>query len=338
MNVLLSCAGRRNYLVRFFQEALNGRGKVLVTDASATAPVMAEGDLAFVMPRITASDYFDKMLALCVEQNVGLMLSLNDLALPKLARQRQRFAEAGVQVVVSSPEVIDMCADKVATAQFLSEHGIPTPTTYVDLGVVGCALKAGEIRFPLVVKARWGSGSIGLEFVDNEEQLHDAFRYVDKRVRRSFLAELATDKSEPCVVIQPRLAGEEFHLDVINDLKGNYRATLAKKKLAMRAGETDKATTIYDPELSELGARLGHCLGHLGVLDCDVFSDPSGYNVIDLNPRFGGGYPFSQAAGANVPAALVAWANGSEADPQWLQVKPGVSSAKCDRLVVCRSE
>ena len=334
MNILLSSAGRRNYLLRFFREALDGRGQVIVTDANPNAPVLVEAARAVLMPPIKTPRYFDSLLDSCVENRVGLLISLNDLELPGLARQTERFLNVGTRVVVSSPEVIDVCIDKVATARFLANMGIPVPKTFTSLEAVREALAAGEIRFPLIVKARWGSGSLGLEFADDEEELDIAYRFVEKKVRRSFLADLTDCPQAACVVVQPRIAGKEYHLDVVNDLQGRYQATLCKEKLTMRAGETDKAMTVHSVKLAALGARLGHALRHVGNLDADVLSGPDGDYVIDLNPRFGGGYPFAQVAGANVPAALLAWAEGKSPQPEWLQVESGVISSKCDRLVV----
>ena len=101
----------------------------------------------------------------------------------------------------------------------------------------------------------------------------------------------------------------------------------------MRAGETDKAITVESPELIELGMRIGARLKHIGNLDCDVFVSESGIYVLEMNPRFGGGYPFSHFAGADLPSTLLAWLEGKEPKAEWLQVRPNIFSAKCDRLV-----
>src|SRR5204863_9232087 len=115
-------------------------------------------------------------------------------------------------------------------------------------------------------------------------------------------------------------------------------AAWVRKKLAMRGGETDRAISIHESPLQDLGLRIGLALGHLGNLDCDILLTPRGPFILDLNPRFRGGYPFSHAARANLPAILLAWAQERAPDPTWFKVQAGVSIAKCDRLVVLDPE
>jgi carbamoyl-phosphate synthase large subunit len=338
MNVFLTCAGRRNYLLKFFQEALGNQGKVFAGDATIEAPTLQEADESFLLPRINHSEYFEKLLDICQQKQVRLLIPLNDLELPYLAKQRDRFITIGTIPVVSSAEVIDICFDKFATFQFLQNLGISAPKTYLSLAEARAAIERGEITFPLVVKPRWGSASIGIEYPEDDEELELAYRFVKKSIMKSFLAEVSSSDTERCILIQERLIGQEHGLDIINNLDGSYITTFVKRKLTMRAGETDRAVTLENEELKQLGEKIGQKLGHIGNLDCDVIVGQQGLCVLELNPRFGGGYPFSQMAGANIPAALIAWANGEEPDPSWLTVQGNIASSKCDRLVTVRSK
>jgi carbamoyl-phosphate synthase large subunit len=334
MNVMLTCAGRRNYLVQFFREALGNGGKVFAGDATLEAPALQEADESFLLPRINHSDYFDKLLDICQQKQVRLIIPLNDLELPYLAKQRDRFLKIGTIPVVSSPEVIDICFDKFATFQFLQNLGISAPKTYLSLEEAREAIAQGEITFPLVVKPRWGSASIGIEYPEDDEELELAYRFVKKLLGRSFLAEVSSSDPERCILIQERLTGQEHGLDIINNLDGAYITTFIKRKLTMRGGETDRAVTVENAEIKQLGEKIGQKLGHIGNLDCDVMVGQKGFSVLELNPRFGGGYPFSQMAGANIPAALIAWANGDQPHESWLRVEGNIKSSKCDRLVI----
>ncbi len=338
MNVLLTCVGRRNYLVTFFREALAGRGRVIVADCSADAPGLRAGDVAVLVPRIDEPGYLDAVLAACREHRAGLLLSLNDLELPLLAANRERFTAAGTRVVVAAPETIRTCFDKLATAGFLAGLGLDGPLTFADLDEAVRAIEQGELEFPLVVKPRWGSASIAIDVVQDLDELRQVHALTLRRLERTILADCSRQEWEHSVLIQQKLDGDEFHLDIVNDLDGCHRAVLAKRKLSMRAGETDRAETVDDPRLVEIGATLGKALGHVGNLDCDVFVAGDRYHVLELNPRFGGGYPFSHRAGADVPAALLAWARGEEPDPDWLTCRPGVRLAKYDQVLVTNED
>src|SRR5262249_21003090 len=151
-----------------------------------------------------------------------------------------------------------------------------------------------------------------------DRELTLAYEWGRIRLRRTMLAPMCRVDPDNCYVIQPWLPGEEYGMDVVNDLDGRHACTLGRRKLAMRVGNTDRAVTVAEPKLEQLGEQIGRRLGHIGCLDCDVMATGADYQVLDLNPRFGGGYPFSHLAGANLPAALIAWARGEIPDPGWL--------------------
>jgi carbamoyl-phosphate synthase large subunit len=240
----------------------------------------------------------------------------------------------GTIAVVSSPEVVDKCFDKWESLKFLKACGLHAADTYLSLADACEALTQGEITFPLVVKPRWGTTSIGIEYPDDREELEWDYALAKKRIQRTFLREISATDPERCILIQKRLCGEEYGLDVVNDLEGRYVCTLVKRKLAMRAGQTDQAITVRSDQLERVGEVIGRELGHIGVLDCDLIVTEQSCCVLDLNPRLGGGYPFSHMAGANLPAALVAWANHEQPDARWLRLEPNIVTCKYDKLVV----
>ena len=332
-NVLFTCAGRRIFAVRAFQQALNNCGRVFACDASPDAPALQVADKGFVVPLADADNYLDVLLTICREQRVRLLIPAVEPELPLLAAHRARFLKIGTLPLVSSPEIVAICYDKLETATFLDHCGLAAPRTYIQLEAAREALSRGEITFPLVVKPRWGVSSIGLAMVEDDQELDFAFMTAEKQIARSFLAQASAATPGGCVLIQERLSGEEYGLDIVNDLNGRHVCTFAKRKLRMRAGQTDRAVTVKDERLEKLGQTIGENLGHVGILDCDLFVSEQGCRVIDLNPRIGGGYPFSHIAGANVPAALIAWMNGEAADPRCFQIQPNLAIARCDEYV-----
>lgn len=333
MTVLLTCAGRRNYLVEYFRAALCGQGRVIAADMSPDAPAAREADASFVVPAVGEPGYVDAVLNICREQQVALLISLNDLELPIIATVRDQLLAIGTVPVVSEPEVINICFDKWLTVRFLKDCGLGSPRTFLTLEAVQQALERGEVAFPLIVKPRWGTASIGIETVHDTQMLTRAYDSLTCRLPSTILGTAGSIDSNRQILIQECIEGIEHGLDIVNDLTGQYIVTWAKRKLGMRAGETDKAVTVDSDSLRDVGARIGSALGHLGNLDCDVFITETGPVVLELNPRFGGGYPFSHVAGANLPAALLAWRRGEDPQPDWFSISPGIVSAKCDRLV-----
>ncbi|WP_195630388.1 ATP-grasp domain-containing protein [Bacteroides finegoldii] len=331
MNILFTCAGRRRYLLKYFKEVIGEDGNIVATDMQLSAPALTVADVKIQVPRVYAEDYIPKTLEICKEQKIDILISLNDLELPILSKCKADFEALGVKVIVSDPNVIDVCFDKYKTARFIESLGLMTPKTYVAYNEAVAAIKAGELKFPLILKPRWGSGSIGLEFVDDLEELEMVYQLDRKKVMKSILATASVDDN--FLLIQEVIKGPEYGLDIANDLKGEYRGVSVKQKLAMRSGETDKAITVDNVKIREIGATIGKALKHIGNLDCDVLERDGEYYVLELNPRFGGGYPFSQEAGVNMPKAIVAWVKGEDVNNEIFFPEYGKMFSKCDILL-----
>ena len=332
MNILFTCAGRRTYLLKYFKENLAEGDKVVATDMQLSAPALQVADVKLQVPAVYDPEYVNITLDICREQKIDALLSLNDLELPILAENKARFEELGVKVIVSSPEVIDIAFDKYKTAQWVESLGLVAPKTYVRLEDAKRALAAGEIEFPLFMKPRWGSGSIGLENIADMEELDIYYNLLMKKIKKTILATASV--GDEYIMIQEKLTGREFGLDIMNDLNGKHVAVSVKQKLAMRAGETDKAVTMDLPEVREMGHKIGEALGHIGNLDVDIMHRADGaYCVLELNPRFGGGFPFSYEAGVNMPKAIIQWVKGEDVDTAMLQPEYGRMFAKNDYLM-----
>ena len=332
MNILFTCAGRRTYLLKYFKENMQQGDKVVATDMQLSAPALQVADVKIQVPAVYAPQYIDVTLEICKNYAINAMISLNDLELPILAAQKARFEELGVAVIVSAPQVIDIAFDKYLTVQWAENIGLKVPRSYVNLQTVKAALEKGQVHFPLFLKPRWGSGSIGLETVDDMEELEMVYGLLSRKIKKSILATASV--GDEYILIQEKLTGNEYGLDVINDLEGNNVVVSVKQKLAMRAGETDKAVTVDLPEVREIGSVIGKHLGHIGNLDVDIMQKANGdYCLLELNPRFGGGFPFSYEAGVNLPKAIMMWLRGEDVPKEMLQPQYGRMFSKNDYLM-----
>jgi carbamoyl-phosphate synthase large subunit len=332
MNILFTCAGRRTYLLKYFKENMNEGDQVVATDMQLSAPALQVADVKLQVPAVYDPKYVDITLQICKDQEIDALLSLNDLELPILAENKAKFEAEGVKVIVSDPSVIDIAFDKYKTAQWVESLGLKSPKTYVRIEDAKHALETGELHFPLFMKPRWGSGSIGLASIADMEELDIYYHLLMKQVKKTILATASV--GDEYIMIQEKLTGNEFGLDVMNDLEGNNVAVSVKQKLAMRAGETDKAVTVDLPEVREIGHKIGTALKHIGNLDVDVMQNENGeYCVLELNPRFGGGFPFSYEAGVNLPKAIIEWVKGNKVDASILQPEFGRMFSKNDYLM-----
>lgn len=333
MNILFTCAGRRNYLINYFREALDGQGKVFATDMQLTAPALVEADVAIQVPAIYSSEYIPSLLNIVKENNIQAVISLNDLELPILSAAKEQIETLGAKVIVADEEAIKIAFDKWETVKFLEENNLKSPRTFIDAVEAKQAIENGELKFPLVVKPRWGSASIGIDFPENMEELELAYRLQSIRLKRTILAEASKEDIDRAILIQEKIPGKEYGMDVLNDFESNYQGTFVRQKLQMRSGETDKAVSVIDQRFEEIGRTIGKNLKHIGNLDCDVFEHEGELYVLELNPRFGGGYPFSHEAGMNTAAAYIAWLQGKKGIEEFNKYKENIMFSKCDRLL-----
>jgi len=333
MNILFTCAGRRNYLINYFKEALEGAGKVFVADMQQNAPSMIEADVAIQVPEIYDNNYIECIKNIVEKNNIKAIIPLNDLELPILSKNKKLIEESGARVIVSEQNVIDIAFDKWKTGKFLTNIGLNTPKTFINISEAKKAISNGELQFPLAIKPRWGSASIGIGFPESMKELDSMYELLTIQLKRTILNKVSEKDTNHSILIQEKLTGNEYGMDILNDFEGIYQGTFARKKLAMRAGETDKAVSVIIPELEKIGKRIGDNLKHIGNLDCDVFEHKGNYYVLELNPRFGGGYPFSHEAGINIAKAYISWLKGEKGIAKYNNYKEGVAFSKCDRLI-----
>ena len=328
MNLLFTSAGRRSYLVNYFKETLNGKGKIHVANSSSLSTAMISGDYSVVTPSIYEKEYIPFLQNYCIQNGIQAIIPLFDPDLLPLSRYRHEFEEIGVKVIVSSEEVIEICNDKLVTYSFLRKNGFNTPTSFSNLNDAIQAVELGVIHFPLILKPRWGMGSISIFEADNVEELTIFYQRALKTIQSTYLSYDALQNVERCIIIQEKLEGQEYGLDIINNLEGDYELTVSKEKKAMRSGETDCAEVVYNETLEKVGEKLSQLLKHIGNLDVDAFMVNGNPYILELNARFGGGYPFSHIAGVDLPKAIIQWLNGETVEKELLKPQIGVVGFK----------
>lgn len=282
MNILILSAGTRNKVVQYFKRVFAGYGQVIATDMSPMAPAVYEADKFYQVPRMTDEGYIDVIFDICRKEQIKAVLTLIDPELSLLAMHEEQFRALGVTVIGSSYALCERCLDKYDMYQWLREHGYRCAKSYMDVNAFLQAVEAGDEVYPVFVKPVRGSASIAITKAEDRET-------VEFLCRRS--GEL---------MIQQFLRGQEIGADVYIDMiSGEVISIFTKKKIVMRAGETDKAVSFKDEKLFALIERFVGESGFRGQIDIDIFEIDGEYYISEVNPRFGGGYPHAFESGCD---------------------------------------
>lgn len=315
INLLITSIGRRNYMVQFFKEYM-GKDDTLHVSNSHQTSAFKEADFSVITPLIKEDTYIDFLIDYCLKNKINALLSLFDLDIYTLSKHKSKFDAINVNLLMSDQSIIELCNDKWKTYQFLISNGFRSPLTFKNYDEVVEALHNKIIQFPIIIKPRFGSGSIGYFEAHDLEDLMFYTKKANQLVLKTYINDFNQDVNP--LLYQNKIVGNEYNLDIINDLASHYQTTVVKQKLEMRAGETDKAIVLKDEHLKSVGFKLSSHLKHRLNCDCDLIVDSNNEAyIIDLNPRFGGGYPFSQLAGINLPRAILSWLKKEPIDYEW---------------------
>lgn len=321
MNVLILSCGTRNKIIQYMRKELAGKGMVIATDMSPNAPALYEADKHYLVPRMTEPGYLDVILDICRKEKITGVFSLIDPELSLLAQNEERFRELGVRVIGSSYELCERTLDKWQMYQWLSDHGYCCARSYVDPDAFFKDVDQGLISYPVFVKPVRGSASIAISKVYDRETI-----------------ELLFSHSED-LMIQEYLQGQEIGADCYIDLiSGELISVFTKKKLVMRAGETDKGLSFKDQELFELIGRFVKESGFAGQIDIDIFDCGGQYYISEVNPRFGGGYPHAYECGVNHMAYIVQNLRGEKNIPRIGAYEDGWVMMKYNEVMMRRED
>jgi carbamoyl-phosphate synthase large subunit len=327
MKILLTSVGRRGYIIEYFKAALAGNGEVHAANSAVTIALKI-ADKHVLTPLIYEENYIEFLLNYCQEHQITALVSLFDIDLLVLARAEKRFAEIGVRLILAPEDSIRICNDKWACYEFFVTHGLPTALTFNNVDAALSAVDEKRVSYPLVVKPRWGMGSLSIFYAENETELRVFYEKSQREVFRSYLKYESSITPDCSVIIQEMLKGVEHGVDVLNDLDARYVAIFPKTKAVMLAGETYVGVTVSKLPFEETMRKLSSLIGHRGILSVDCFITDRGLHLIEMNCRISGHYPLSHLAGVDFPRQLVKWLQGGPTDESLLRFKEGLTIVK----------
>lgn len=316
-NILILSAGTRNKVVQYFKKELKGRGKVIATDCSRLAPAIYEADEYVIVPHITEPGYLARILSICEEKQITGVLSLIDPELSLLAAHKEELKAVGTTPIVPEAALVELCFNKYSMYEKLTELGIPTGACFMDPEAFFAAQAKGSIHYPVFLKPVCGSASLNINRVTCREEV-----------------ELLCSRDSD-LMIQEYMDGQEYGADVYIDmLSGEVVSIFVKKKIKMRAGETDKAVSYVDAALFDKIRDFVEKMGFRGIIDIDLFRIGDEWYLSEVNPRFGGGYPHAYACGVNMPAMIVNNLEGRVNTPAIGAYRAGTAMMKYNEILV----
>lgn len=285
-NILITSAGKRVVLVQIFQKTLKELGikaNVYTTDMKpAMAPAGIVSDRCFLVPRCTEEHYVDTLLEICRENGVGVVIPTIDTELMVLAQNRERFEGEGVSLVVSDAEFVRICRDKRLTMSFMKEKGLSVPVVIDKYHPV----------FPMFAKPYNGSLSTNIHIIRNEDEL---------------TKEILADPTLLFMECVDRQEYKEFTVDMYYGRDYKVKGIVPRERIEIRAGEINKGITRKNDIVGFLKERFDHIEGVRGCICMQLFYRETDHEIkgIEINSRFGGGFPLSYYAKANFADYLI---------------------------------
>ncbi|MEA3225580.1 MAG: ATP-grasp domain-containing protein [Planctomycetota bacterium] len=251
----------------------------LGTDTTELSSALQLCDKRFLVKPTTHPGYIAELLSIVRANRVKLLVPTVDLDLKSLSRNEPKFAAAGCRVLVSAPNVIDICQDKRKTYRFLVKNGFDAALTMS----IRSALSTKKINWPCFLKPWDGSAGRENAVAKNRKEL------------------LFYARKIPNVICQEFVEGVEYTCDVYVDFGMKVRCVVPRKRIEVRAGEMSKGRVAMNTRIMDEAAALVEKLGAgPGIITLQLFLTSDGkVKFIEINPRFGGGAPLSIKAGAN---------------------------------------
>lgn len=318
MNILFCSAGRRVELLKDFRKSIDKGDRIIAADLSNLAPALYVADTYYLVPRIDDPAYLDRILDICRKEKINAVTTLIDPEIELLAKNRARFEEIGVEVLAPYTETAELCFDKFKMYQYLTAHGVSTTETWGDYASAMEAVESGSLVFPVFVKPRTGSGSVGARKVQDAETLK------------------ALCDADSSLIVQ-RLMQGDLDADVyIDTISHKAVSAFSKRKLETKIGGASKTISFKDENLFEFIRRITELLKFNGPVDMDFFYQDGTYYLSEVNPRFGGAYLHAYGAGVDFIKLIKNNLDGIENAPVFGNYEDDVVMMMYDSVVITK--
>lgn len=282
MNLLFCSVGRRGELIKDFKDSMKDDVYIVATDNSCYAPALYLADKQYIVPLINDKNYLPMILDICKKEKIDAITTFIDPEIALLSKHRDQFEALGVEVLAPYEKTAELCFDKYEMFKYLRSKGINTVLTFGDVESFDKARKKGEIDFPVFVKPRTGSGSVGARKVEDYDTLVKLF------------------EQDPSLIVQELMDGLDLDADVYVDTISHKPVSIfTKKKIETKIGGANKTISFKDSALFEFVKEIVSHFEFNGPIDIDFFYKDGKYYMSEVNPRFGGAYLHAYGAGVD---------------------------------------
>ena len=119
------------------------------------------------------------------------------------------------------------------------------------------------------------------------------------------------------------------------DFNGQVKSVVPRLRLETRAGEVSKGMTVKNQAIISAAKIIAESLpGAVGCLTIQCFlTEDGGLKFIEINPRFGGGFPLTIEAGADFPRWIIEMMQGRDPEIGIDQWQDGIVMLRYDDAV-----
>lgn len=316
-NILFCSAGRRVKLLKDFKETIGKNGKIVVAENSVYAPSRYVADISYTVPPIDSPKYIEEILMICKKEEIKAIFTLIDPEIELLAKNKDVFNKEGIKVFTPSEESADLCFDKYKMYNFLKKNDINTTLTFGDIEEFKEYYSQGKIEFPVFVKPRTGSGSVGAKKINTMSELEEAMN------------------NNPMLIIQEYMNGIDLDADVYVDTISRKAVSIfSKKKIETKIGGASKTISFKDEKLFEFIKKIIPLFDFYGTIDMDFFYKDGKYYLSEINPRFGGAYIHAYGAGVNFPRMVLNNIDGIENEENIGKYEENIAMLMYDDIII----
>lgn len=312
MNILFSAGGRRVEIIEIFIKELPN-DKIFVADIVNSAPSLYIADEHFIIPKFTDKNCLKKVLNICENNNIDIIIPLIDPEVDFYSENYNTFLRKNVCLMLSGKNTVAIARNKWNTFNYFKDNDIPVADTFINKNDVS--------DFPVIAKPVHGSAGKGIFYVDNREEL-----YNNRSIGKDY-------------VYQKFISGDEITVDIIGDGKGNLVAVSQRKRLKVREGEVERGVTVFYSDIDFYVRKIVSLLKPFGLINIQLYKDNNDKLYFqEINLRLGGGVPLTYNAGINIPVLLKELAIGEYIYCETIKAENNLYMFRYDQAIYLKKE